>query len=114
VVSAAQNAHIGLNTTPDVTSQIVGSGIGGNVISGAQETISHTSTMLTEQLSRHGDTIWYHAQNILKQWGVNPTNHNIWTLTDNILKNNNLTWNSARTLAAGTKFIVDPSLRSLF
>lgn len=100
--------------TPETSSLIAGSGMGSGVISGAQETLKLVPTTLTEQLSYHGDTVWYHAENILKQWGVNPSKHNIWILADNILKNNGSDWLAAHRLHVGDSFTVSQSLRSLF
>lgn len=79
-------------------------------INGAQEALRHAGEQMSavqQHIAGSGDTIWTHAHSLLEQWGAKPTNANILRLTSGILKDNGLSWESARHLANGAKFVVN-------
>lgn len=63
--------------------------------------------VIQAQLGGSGDTIWHHAEETLRQWGVKPTNANILKLTSGILKDNSLSWSEARHLPNGYDFVIN-------
>ena len=84
--------------------EVLGAIGSGNIVA---DTVNYVGSSFNESLSQNGDTIWNHAENILKKWGVEPTYQNILRLTSDVLKGNGLSWSEARNLPAGYDFVVN-------
>lgn len=103
---AATTAQVGGFAVPHFNPEILGSSIN-QVANGTPDLAANATSILQEHLGSSGDTIWYHAREALQQWGIDPTNANIQRLTENVLKDNNLSWNAAKYLQNGYEFVIN-------